>query len=90
MYIENIIVGKLECEEAVLFGLDKKDWEENEFPKTLRTASRYLPEILVQAGVASSKNEIRRNRPDLNIVLDKVDFKEIKIGKRKLYIAVGN
>lgn len=37
-----------------------------------------------------SISEVKRNRKDLWISLDKLDYIEIKVSKRRLYILVGN
>ena len=39
----------------------------NEFNETLVTSTRYLPKILVEAGIVKSTSEVRRNRKDLDI-----------------------
>lgn len=55
------------------------------------TEERYLPKILVALGIYPSINEIRRNKPELMITLDKIDFvNELKVSKkRKVWIQVG-
>lgn len=58
-------------------------------PSSLFTNERYLPNILVQIGFFKSKGEIRKNRPDLVITLDKLDMLEFKIGKKIVWILVG-
>lgn len=42
-----------------------------------------------EAGVVKSTNEVRRNKPELCITLDKLDCIKIKWGKKFLYIVVG-
>lgn len=90
-YIENIIIGKPICNQELIFGYDKTDWENNEAEKTYYTEERYLPRILVDLGIYPSISEIRRNKPELMITLDKVDFMDgIKIKKKRwLWILVG-
>lgn len=89
-YIENIVVGKLLVEPECLFAYDYTDWEYVEKEKTLFTQERYLPKIMVECGIVKSANEVRRNQPKLCITLgNSPDFKEIKWGKRKLWIAIG-
>lgn len=39
---------------------------------------------------AKSASEVRRNRKDLNITLEHLDYIEIKWGKHKLYILIGD
>ena len=86
---ENVVIGKTACEPWELFALDEKDWEENEKKKTLFTQTRWLPVIMKEAGLVKSNNEVRKNRPELCVTLDKRDFIELKWGKRFLFIAVG-
>ena len=67
-----------------------EDWEKNEKEKTFYTEERFLPKILVEIGATKSISEIRRNRKDLMITLDELDYKEIKLGKRRIFVLVGN
>ena len=55
----------------------------NEFNETLMTSTRYLPKILVEAGIVKSTSEVRRNRKDLNITFpdDMTDCITVKWGK---------
>lgn len=39
---------------------------------------------------APSASEVRRNRKDLNVILDKLDYIEVKYGKKRLFILVGD
>lgn len=86
---QNVVVGKPIIEVETLFATDKKDWEENERQNTLFTETRFLPSIMKKAGIVKSTGEVRRNRPELMITLNSLDFLKIKWGKRYLYIAVG-
>ena len=86
---QNVVVGKLLCEPHMLFALDEADWENNEKAETLFTEERFLPRILVEAGIAKSSTEVRKNRPELFKELNNVDFIKIKWGKKFLWIAVG-
>lgn len=91
-YIENVIVGKVGLpiiDEVELLALNKEDFEQTEKEKTLYTNERYLPKILVEIGVVKSTSEVRRNKPQFNITLDEVGYREIKWGKRKIFIVVG-
>lgn len=90
MYIENVVVGKPIVNEYQIFAIDINDWEKNEKEKTLYTDERYLPKIMVDCGIVKSISEVRRNKPQLCIVLNSLDFIELKWGKRKLWIIVGN
>lgn len=62
-----------------------------EFPDSFSTMSRYLPKIMVEAGIVSSTSEVRRNRPELckTYPNDMTTCEEIKWGKKRLYIVVG-
>ena len=75
-----------------MFAIDNDDWNRLEKEKTYYTEERFLPGILVNLYIYPSISEIRRNRPDLMITLDKLDFlDELKISKkRKLWILVGS
>ena len=88
--IQNIVVGNILCDPSLLFANDVNDWEENEKKMTLFTETRFLPAILKEAGIVSSTSEVRRNRPDLVRTLDTVDFFQVKLGKKIVFIAVGN
>ena len=74
MYIENIVIGKPIVEPSAMFASDEDDWERTEKEKTYYTDERFLPRILVDIGIYPSVNEIRRNKPELMISLDKLDF----------------
>ena len=90
-HIENIIIGKSLCPPQDLLALSEEDWEENEKEKTLFTDERFLPKILVSLGIFPSISEIRRNKPELCITLDKVNFLDkFKITKKNfLWIVIG-
>ena len=91
MYIENIVIGKPIVEPSTIFSIDEDDWERTEKEKTYYTDERFLPRILVDIGIYPSVNEIRRNKPELMISLDKLDFVDnLKASKkRRLWILVG-
>jgi hypothetical protein len=91
MYIENIVIGKPVVDLQQLFAADEDDWDRTEKEKTYFTEERFLPRILVDIGIYPSISEIRRNKPQLVVTLDHLDFiDEVKISKkRKLWIAVG-
>lgn len=90
-HIENVIIGKSLCSPQDLLASSEKDWKENEKEKTLFTDERFLPKILVSLGIFPSISEIRRNKPELCITLDKVDFLDkFKITKKVfLWIVIG-
>ena len=89
-YIENIVIGTPLVSAKELLTANDSDWVNVEFEKTIFTNERYLPNILVQLGIYPSISEIRRNKPELMIRLDKVDFINIKPKKKRpLWIIVG-
>ena len=85
----NVVVGNPIVSASSLIAFDDKDWKENEKDKTLFTGTRFLPAIMKEAGVVDSTGEVRRNRPELCITLDKLDCINVKWGKKFLYIVVG-
>ena len=90
MIYRNIIVDQpLIGTPKHLFSSNNEDWILNEFKNTLWTNERYLPKILVDAGIVNSTSEVRRNRPDLVKTLDCLDFIEVKWGKKRVFILVG-
>jgi len=91
VYIENIVIGQPIIEPASIFSKDENDWERIEKEKTYFTDERFLPRILVNIGIYPSVNEIRRNKPELMINLDKLDFIDnLKVSKkRRLWILAG-
>ena len=89
-YIENIVIGTPLVSAKELLSANDSDWVNVEFEKTIFTNERYLPNILVQLGIYPSISEIRRNKPELMIRLNKVDFINIKPKKKHpLWIIVG-
>lgn len=91
MYVENIVIGKPIVELSSMFAKDIDDWNDVEKEKTYYTDERFLPRILVDIGIYPSVSEIRRNKPELMVSLDKLDFLDcLKVSKkRKLWILVG-
>ena len=85
----NVVVGKPIVSASYLLATDEKDWEENEKQDTLFTETRFLPAIMKEAGVVQSVSEVRRNRPELCVTLDKLDCVSVKWGKKFLFIVVG-
>jgi len=90
-FIENVVVGHIDVLAKDLFALNMTDWCVNEADKTYYTNEKFLPKILVDLGIYPSISEIRRNRPDLFITLDKQDFiSKLKVAKKRfLWIAIG-
>ena len=91
MYVENIVIGKPIVEPSTMFSFDKDDWNRTEKEKTYYTEERFLPRILVDIGIYPSVNEIRRNKPDLIVELNQLDFVDnLKVSKkRRVWILVG-
>lgn len=91
MYVENIVIGKPIVEPFTTFSLNEEDWNRTEKEKTYYTDERFLPRILVDIGIYSSVNEIRRNKPELMVELNQLDFLDnLKVSKkRRLWILVG-
>lgn len=85
----NVVIGKPLVEPSTLLANDLTDWEETEKKNTLFTDTRYLPAVMKEAGIVNSTGEVRRNRPDLCVTLDNVDCINLKWGKKRLYIIVG-
>lgn len=85
----NVVIGKPLVDPKTLLALDDLDWKNNEQPQTLFTETRYIPAVMKEAGVVQSTSEVRKNRPDLNISLEKPDCLWVKWGKKRLYVIVG-
>lgn len=87
--IENVVIGTPLVALYHLLGRDEKDvsWKE----ATWYTNERYLPRILVDLGLVPSTNWVRKNKPELNIELNKSDFLEVRVSKKKMpiWIVVG-
>lgn len=86
---QNVVIGTPIVSAESLLALDTDDWENNEKKNTLFTDIRYLPAIMKEAGVVQSTSEVRRNRPELCMTLDKLDCIDLKWGKKFLFIVVG-
>ena len=89
-HIENIVIGQPLVKPSEIFSENIDDWNDNESDKTYYTNERYLPRILVDLGVYPSISEIKRNKPELVCMLDKLDFLIIRPKKKHpLWIVVG-
>ena len=86
---QNVVIGKPIYDARLVSAYDKDDWEEHEKKNTLFTETRFLPAIMKESGIVKSTGEVRRNKPELCITLDKLDCLNIKWGKKFLYIVVG-
>ena len=85
----NVVIGNPIVSASSLLAIDEIDWEENEKEITLFTETRFLPSIMKEAGIVQSTGEVRRNKPELCITLDKLDCINLKWGKKFLFIVVG-
>lgn len=86
--VKDIVIGKPICEPWYMFCNEQNEWDDIK-DNVLFTEERYLPKLMVDCGLVKSISEIRRNKPELVINLDKPDFIEVKWGKSRLYIQVG-
>lgn len=86
---QNIIIGTPLIEPWKLISENEKEWEQFDRKTTLFTEERFLPAVLVEAGVVKSRGEVRRNKPELVQTLDELDCLWVKWGKKKIYIIVG-
>ena len=79
---QNVVIGKPLVDPKELLG----EFNERD---TLFTEERWLPAVLVEAGVAPSRSEVQRNKPELCRSLDELDCIWVKWGKKRLFIIVG-
>ncbi|MFY8262958.1 hypothetical protein ACOT7R_08680 [Clostridium perfringens] len=79
--IQNIIIGK-PLVSLELLGIEPQE-------ETVFDTERFLPRLLVKYGFSKSISEIKRNRKDLVRYLEKTDMEMIKLGKKKVWIIVG-
>ena len=86
---QNVVIGTPLVHPSELLAYDATDWEKNEKEQTLFTNTRYLPMILKEAGIVQSTREVKRNRPEFDRTLDMPDYIELKWGKKRLFIIVG-
>lgn len=86
---QNVVIGKPLIEPWQLISTTEEEFETFDKRNTLFTEERFLPAILVEAGIVKSRSEVRRNKPELCVTLDKLDCLWIKWGKRMIWIVVG-
>ena len=86
--VKDIVIGKPICEPWYMFCNEQNEWDDIK-DNILFTEERYLPKLMVDCGLVKSISEVRRNRPELIKTLDKPDFIEVKWGKSRLYIQIG-
>lgn len=85
----NIVIGKPLVDPWTLISNSEEEFENFDKKDTLFTDKRSLPAILVDAGIVSSRSEIRRNKPELCKELNNLDCFWVKWGKQKIFIIVG-
>lgn len=86
---QNVVIGKPLVHPSELLSGSKEEWEQYTKKNTLFTEERFLPKILVEAGVVKSVSEVRRNKPELVVNLESLDFLSVKWGKKHVWILVG-
>lgn len=84
----DVIIGKPIVEPWYIFCKEQCEWG-NIKDDVYYTEERFLPKIMVDLGIVKSVSEVRRNKPQLMCNLDELDYLEIKWGKNKLFILVG-
>lgn len=86
---QNVVIGKPLIEPWQLISTTEEEFETFDKRNTLFTEERFLPAILVEAGIVKSRSEVRRNKPELCVTLDKLDCLWVKWGKRMIWVVVG-
>ena len=84
--LKNIVIKKPIAQEWAMFECEPEDYDPSE---TYYTEEVYLPRIMKDLGIVPSVSEVRRNKPELCVELNHLDYLEIKWGKHMLYILVG-
>ena len=87
--IQDVIVGKPIVDPWYMFCEEQNEWGKVK-DSVYYTEERFLPKIMVDLGIVKSISEVRRNKPQLMIKLNKLDYIEIKWGKSYLFILVGD
>ncbi len=87
-HIENVVIGNPIVDVKQLLTENDEEWDV-EFEKTLFTDERFLPRILVNLGIFKSTSMVKKNRPELFKVLNQIDCLDLKIGRHRLYIIIG-
>lgn len=85
----NIVIGQPLVDASTLLSRNQEEWECFDKKDTLFTNERFLPAVLVEAGVVKSRNEVRRNKPELCKELIEPDCFWVKWGKQRIYVIVG-
>jgi hypothetical protein len=87
MQPDNIIIKTPLVDLSILLS----DWN-NKIPDsdiTVYDDETFLPRLLVKYEFFKSTSQLRKNRPDLWRELDRVDFEELKIGHKRVWLVVG-
>ena len=61
----NIIIGKPLVEPWTLISSSQEEFKQFDERDTLFTEERFLPAVLVEAGIVKSRGEVKRNKPEL-------------------------
>ena len=85
----NIVIGKPLAEPWELISNSEEEFEKDDRRDTLFTNERFLPALLVDAGVVKSRSEVKRNKPELCKELIEPDCFWVKWGKQRIWIVVG-
>ncbi|MBC6695240.1 hypothetical protein H9L25_00410 [Terrisporobacter mayombei] len=85
---KDVIIGNPIVEPWYIFCKEQDEWSQIK-DDIYYTEERFLPKIMVDLGIVKSVSEVRRNKPQLMCNLDHLDYLEVKWGKNKLFILVG-
>ena len=85
----NVVIGKPLVAPWKLISESEEEFERFDKRDTLFTDERFLPAALVEAGIVSSRGEVRRNKSELCKELNNLDCFWVKWGKQKIYVIVG-
>ncbi len=88
-HYENIIIGNPIVPVWELVASSKQDYKEKEEPITYFTETRSIAKILVEIGIVKSISEVRRNKTELCNEINALDCKNVKWGKHKFWVVVG-
>lgn len=86
--IKDVIIGNPIIHPWYIFCNEKHEWDEIK-DEIYYTEERFLPKLMVDLGIVKSVSEVKRNQPKLMKELNNQDYLEIKWGKNRLFILVG-
>lgn len=86
--IKDVIIGKPIIDPWYIFCKEEYEWDEIK-DEIYYTEERFLPKIMVDLGIVKSVSEVKRNQSKLIKELNNLDYLEIKWGKNRLFILVG-